>query len=288
MEESVVVIAALIAFAVSFVLTPVARFLSHRFGLLDKPTPRGSHSMPTPRIGGVAIFAGAATAAIAAGAMREPALARIALGVLAMATLGLADDARNLHPGLKFIIQVAAAAAILFPFGLDPLLAFIALLWIVGVTNAFNFMDGINGIASLEAIICGATMGVLLLRAGDVPGAACCFAVAGAAAGFYPWNAFTGSIFMGDTGALALGFFFGAMVVRGGAPRWLLALPLLPFLADSGITLARRVVRRERIYEAHRTHFYQLLTNRGWSHVAVALLWGAFAAAASVVALCWK
>lgn len=281
-------IEALTAFAVSFVLTPAARFVSHRFGLLDKPTPRSSHSVPTPRIGGLAIVLGAAAAAIAAGALREPMLVRIALGVLAMAVLGLIDDATDLRPAWKLVIQIAAAAGILFPLGLDPVLVPVALFWIVGVTNAFNFMDGINGIASLEAMICGATMGVLLLRAGDVMGAACCFAVAGAAAGFFPWNAFNGSIFMGDTGALALGFFFGAMVVRGGAPRWLLALPLLPFLADSGVTLARRAMRRERVYEAHRTHFYQRLTNRGWSHFAVTLLWGALAAAASAVALFWK
>jgi UDP-N-acetylmuramyl pentapeptide phosphotransferase/UDP-N-acetylglucosamine-1-phosphate transferase len=244
--------------------------------------------VPTPRTGGVAIVIGAATAAIAAGVLRDAILTRIALGVLAMAALGLVDDARSLRPGLKFFFQVATAVAILFPLHPDPLLGLLGLFWIVGVTNAFNFMDGINGIASLEAIICGATMGVLLLRASDVPGAACCFAVAGAAAGFFPWNAFTGSIFMGDTGALALGVFFGAMVVRGGAPRWLLALPLLPFLIDSGITLVRRLLRRERIYEAHRTHFYQRLTNRGWSHLAVTLLWGAFAAAASLIALFWK
>lgn len=288
MAGRTVVIEALIAFAVALVLTPAARSISHRFGLLDKPTERGSHTEPTPRLGGIAIVIGAAAAAIAGGVLREPLLLRIALGVLAMAALGLLDDARNLRAGTKFLFQVAAAAGILFSLHLDPLPGAVVLFWIVGVTNAFNFMDGINGIASLEAIICGATMGLLLLRAGDAAGAAVCFAVAGAAAGFFPWNAFTGSIFMGDTGALALGFFFGAMVVRGGAPRWQLALPLLPFLVDSGITLARRVLRRERIYEAHRTHFYQRLTNRGWSHVAVTLLWGAFAAAASALALLWN
>lgn len=276
---------ALIAFSVSFVLTPLARFLSHRFGLLDKPTHRGSHTVPTPRIGGIAIVLGAATAA---GALRDPMLARIALAVLMMAVLGLVDDAKNLRPGVKLIVQIAAAAVVLFSQHNPVLVSVAALFWIAGVTNAFNFMDGINGIASLEAVICGATMGLLLLRAGDMRGAAICFAVAGAAAGFFPWNAFTGSIFMGDGGSLALGFFFGAMVVRGGAPRWLLALPLLPFLLDSGITLARRVLQRERIYEAHRTHFYQRLTDRGWSHFPVTLLWGAFAAAASLLALFWK
>lgn len=280
--------AALVAFAAALVLTPITRVLSHRFNLLDKPTHRGSHTTPTPRIGGVAIVIGAAAAILAAGALREPMLAWIAIGVFAMAVLGLIDDATNLRPGLKLFIQIAVAAGILFPMRLDPIPGLVALFWIVGVTNAFNFMDGINGIASLEAIICGATMGLLLLRGGDVLGAACCFAVAGAAAGFFPWNAFTGSIFMGDTGALSLGVFFGAIVARGGAPRWLLALPLLPFLIDSGITLARRVLHRERIYEAHRTHFYQRLTNRGWSHLAVTSLWGVLAAAASLIALFWK
>jgi UDP-N-acetylmuramyl pentapeptide phosphotransferase/UDP-N-acetylglucosamine-1-phosphate transferase len=149
----------------------------------------------------------------------------------------------------------------------------------------------VNGIASLEAMICGATMGVLLLRAGDGTGAALSFAAAGAAAGFFPWNAFTGSIFMGDVGSLPLGFLFAAIALRGaqkGIAPWLMAAPLLPFLLDTGITLVRRAARRERIFQAHRTHFYQQLTDLGWSHLGVTLLWGGLAGAASVIAVNWS
>ena len=207
-----------------------------------------------------------------------------------MAALGLVDDARNLSAKLKIIVQLLLAIALLVIMPTSVLWVFVALVWIIGVTNGFNFMDGVNGIASLEAIVCGVTMGVLLLRAGDPAAAALSFAIAGAAAGFFPWNAFTGSIFMGDVGSLPLGFLFAALVVRGaqdGIAPWIIAAPLLPFLLDTGVTLVRRVLRRERVWEAHRSHFYQQLTDLRWSHLGVTLLWGAMAATASAVAVVW-
>ena len=134
-------------------------------------------------------------------------------------------------------------------------------------------------------------MGALLLAAGDRSGAAVSFAVAGAAFGFFIWNGATGSIFMGDVGSLPLGFLLSVLVLRGatvGIAPWVMALPLLPFLLDTGITLLRRTVRREVIFRAHRTHYYQRLTDLGWSHLSVTMLWVALAAAAAAVSLRWN
>lgn len=283
------VASALIAISVSFALTPVFRTLGRRLGLLDHPNERSSHVTPTPRNGGKAILLGIIAAAIAGSLFVEPLLLRIAAGVALLAVTGLVDDARPLSPLLKLALQVVAAVLVVAGIGFHPLLLMLSVIWITGVTNAFNFMDGLNGIASLEAIVCGLTMGWLLLAAGDVMGSALCFAAAGGAAGFYPWNV-TGSIFMGDVGSLPLGFLFGAMVVRcaeSGVDPIRAALPLLPFVLDTGVTLVRRAIRRERVFRAHRIHYYQRLTTVGWSHAAVSSLWALLAAAGAAMALLW-
>jgi Fuc2NAc and GlcNAc transferase len=268
------------------------REMAHWLGWVRSPNERDSHRVPTARGGGIAILIGIATAAFLTGVSTDFALTVICALAVGMAVVGLLDDAMNLPATAKLAAQIVASAAIvLIPhYRTGPLLAALAIVWIAGVTNAFNFMDGVNGIAALEAMISGLVMGLLLLRAGDVPGGMLCFAIAGGAAGFFPWNAFSGSIFMGDVGSLPLGFLFAALVVRGahhGIAPWVMGLPLLPFLLDTGLTLVRRVVRRERIFEAHRTHAYQRLTDLGWSHLGVTLLWGALAAAGGAVALAW-
>jgi len=259
-------------------------------GWVDQPDARSSHVIPTPRNGGKAIVLAVLAASPWTGVLEDASLlAVVSLGVL-MSILGLIDDARNLPARIKLVVQVllAVAAVSLITPRMRPAFAMIAVFWLVGVTNGYNFMDGVNGIASMEAIVCGAAMGALMQRAGDPAGAALCYALAGAAAGFFPWNGFSGSIFMGDVGSLPLGFFFAAMTVRGaqqGLAPWIMAAPLLPFLLDAGITLIRRIARRERVFEAHRSHFYQQLTDLGWSHVRVAALWAALAAVSACVAL---
>jgi len=287
---SALILSFCIAGIASSVLTPFFRHLGRRMGWVDQPNARSSHVIPTPRNGGKAIMLAVLAALPWTGVFKDTSLlAVVSLGVL-MSILGLIDDARNLPARIKLVVQVllAVAAISLTTPRMTPVFAVIAVFWLVGMTNGYNFMDGVNGIASLEAIVCGAAMGALLQRAGDPAGAALCYALAGAAAGFFPWNGFSGSIFMGDGGSLPLGFFFAVMTVRGahqGIAPWIMAAPLLPFLLDTGITLIRRIARRERVFEAHRTHFYQQLTDLGWSHLGVAVLWGALAAASGWIAL---
>ena len=292
------------AFLIAFLLTPFLRDFARRRGALDVPNERSSHRVPTPRNGGIAIVCGIAVAAIMFLRRDADRTAAVILGgALATALAAAADEWRPLPYWLRLAMQIgiavvppAAAGLLLHSIAL-PFASFSAgwialpltLFWIVGVVNAYNFMDGLNGIASLEAVVCGATMALLALRHGDAAGAALAAAVAGAAAGFLPWN-LRGSIFMGDIGSATLGFLFALMALRlvvEGESIVAAALPLAPFLLDTALTLVRRILKRERFYEAHRSHFYQRLNQLGWPHAAVSVLWAALAAACGAAALAY-
>ena len=294
----------LTSFLLALLLTPVVRSVGRRLDVVDRPNYRSSHENPTPRGGGVAISIAVVAGVVFAGraVVDREALVLLASG-LVLGGVGIFDDLRGLSVRFRLIAQ-AAVAAIAMMFGglglsdveflhglvisLDGLGPILVTLWLVGVTNAYNFMDGINGIAVLESIICASVFAILALRVDDPGGAALAVAVAGAALGFLPWNFPRASIFMGDSGSLAMGFLLGALslrLVRSGVPALVIVLPLSPFLFDTSVTLIRRVLRRERITAPHRTHFYQRLVISGWSHAGVTLLWSGLAAAFSILAL---
>lgn len=263
--------AAIVAFALVLVLTPVARWLGRRMYPLDVPNARSSHVIPTPRTGGLSIAAGIAVACLV---MRTTGggVGAILVGAAVICALAFADDTKGLHVGMRFLVQVLAATGVVVVAGLRLLppevmpsalatvaVAVVTVLWIVWFTNAFNFMDGINGIAGIEALVCAATFAVLFARVGDWPAATVSAAIGAAAAGFLPYNFPRATIFMGDVGSAPLGFLLAALAARLGQRGHLLAalLPLLPFVLDATFTLLARAARRERIWEAHRSHWYQ-------------------------------
>ncbi|HVT43731.1 MAG TPA: glycosyl transferase [Thermoanaerobaculia bacterium] len=290
----------LLSFALSVLLTPVVRRWARRRSL-DIPNERSSHQVPTPRSGGIAIVVAiVATSAVFAEARALFWIAPM-VAVIGMAILGLADDLVRLPATIKLIVQVVLAGVVIAGAGggaaqqgtviVDVpywLIATAMLFWMVGVSNAFNFMDGIDGIASTEAILCSLVLAIFSIRNGDAGAAILALAVAGAAGGFLPWNFPRASIFLGDVGSGALGLLLALLVLRvweGGTPFIAAALPLLPFLCDTSATLIRRIARGDRIFEAHRKHFYQLLTIAGWSHPSVTALWSALAFVSSMAAL---
>jgi UDP-GlcNAc:undecaprenyl-phosphate/decaprenyl-phosphate GlcNAc-1-phosphate transferase len=296
-------LAPLVAALVALALTPAVRAFALRSGTIDVPNDRSSHEVPTPRGGGIAILAGLAAGLLAVRPAIDDPLVILLAGTAAIAVVGLVDDLRSLSVSVRLGIQVVVAIAVaaggtllidlISPLGTlrVPLFALAVVLtafWAAGVTNAYNFMDGINGIASLEAVVAGGALAIMLARHGDVSGSVIAMAAAGAALGFLPWNYPKARIFMGDVGSAALGFLLAMLAVRlsffGGS---LLegALPLLPFLFDTSLTLARRIANRERWWTAHRTHLYQRLTQRGWSHAAVTTVWGALALLSAAVAI---
>jgi len=275
----------LTAFVVSAGLSGAARRYALSRSLLDVPNERSLHSVPTPRGGGVAIVVVvvASLALLAAWGVVE---ARLALalggGGALVAGVGWLDDRHGVTPRARFAVQVLAAAWAIGWLGGMPELtvgaravhlgaagAILAALGIVWLTNLYNFMDGIDGIAATEAIVVG--LGGALLVAGVSPPLTLISAlVAAAAAGFLVWNRPPARLFMGDVGSGFLGFLFGGLALASERARalpailWLILLG--PFFVDATVTLLRRLARGDRWYEAHRSHAYQRAVQAGWSH----------------------
>ncbi|HEX4184276.1 MAG TPA: glycosyltransferase family 4 protein [Stellaceae bacterium] len=246
--------------------------------ILDRPSERSSHRVPTPRGGGIAVVGSILLAwAVFARTESVPSgVFGIVLGAVLLAAVSWLDDLRGLSPVVRLLAQAAAVLIGVFvlPGPQEPLhLAAIGLVWIWWI-NLFNFMDGIDGLAGSEAAAIGA--GLLLFAsvgAGADPALrTLAAALTGAAIGFLVWNWSPAKIFLGDVGSVPLGYILGFLLldlaVRG---YWKIALILpLYFLADATITLVRRLLRGERVWQAHREHFYQQAVRRGLGHAAVA------------------
>ena len=310
---------AIMAALVVLVLTP--RLLpTLRRRAMDAPNARSSHTVPTPRGGGLALCAALALTLGPAGMVVDavrwawPLLAALALGVLCWR-----DDRAPLPAALRFGVQIAAIVAGLAALGdglvfqglapplLDRLLAGFAWAWFVNLTN---FMDGIDGITIADIGVAGAGLGVVAL-AGGAEGAPVVigFALAGAALGFVPYNwpakAVTADrkVFLGDVGSIPLGYVAGlGILLLAANGAWASAIILPAYsLADATLTLSKRLWRRERVWQAHRSHFYQraaaraghaavsarvALANAGLAMLAVAALhapWAALAGATLLV-----
>lgn len=155
---------------------------------------------------------------------------------------------------------------------LDPqwLGAALWVVFIVWMVNLYNFMDGMDGLAGGMAVFGFGTLGVLGLLAGDPGYAGICWVIAASAAGFLVWNFPPARIFMGDTGSSTLGLMAAALSLWAGArdlfPLWIAVLVFFPFIFDSTVTLLRRSLEGKRVWEAHRTHYYQRLVQTGWTH----------------------
>jgi UDP-N-acetylmuramyl pentapeptide phosphotransferase/UDP-N-acetylglucosamine-1-phosphate transferase len=247
------------------------------------PNPRSSHIRPTPQGGGIVVIpvalivAAAALALAGAGAGTGSApLIAAALGALALCAVGFIDDVRGLSIAPRLIVQVLAVAAAtatlptefrlfptLVPLALERVVLFAA---VFSFLNIYNFMDGIDWISAVETA--AITFGVAVLAGiGAVPVAHGYIAAAlfGAIAGFAPWNAPPARLFLGDAGSAPLGFLLGLLllyVALSGAMAAAVILPLY-YLADGAITIGRRAVKGEAIWQAHRSHFYQVAIQRG-------------------------
>jgi UDP-N-acetylmuramyl pentapeptide phosphotransferase/UDP-N-acetylglucosamine-1-phosphate transferase len=276
------------AWALSLVALLVAAFglavLSHWRARLPQapPGPRSLHAVPTPRVGGLAIWAGFAPAALLA----PPALPGpwpIWLAALAaVAIVSLIDDWRGVHPIPRLAVHLLAALAIgwwlvrsdaLLWRGVELALVGFVLVW---AANLYNFMDGSDGIAAAMGAFGFGAYGIAATIA-HVPGASY-FALAAAALAFFAINLPPARMFMGDVGSVGLGLFAAAAGLGGwrtGAwPAWFPLLVFLPFVADATVTLAKRVWRRERLWEAHRQHYYQRLHRLGAGHRGTLLAFG--------------
>jgi len=241
--------------------------------LADRPNERSLHDVPTPRIGGLGLMAGAMPLAFAF-ATTELA---VVLGVaLFLCALSLADDAQSLPVPVRLAGHAVAAAIVVATLadGGEPapglaVESIVALLAIVWMTNLFNFMDGADGLAGGMAAIGFGALAIAGATAGQFALAAVAVAIASASIGFLAHNFPPARVFMGDAGSVPLGFLAGALGYVGWKNgSWPLFFPVVafaPFIADATVTLGRRIARGEPFWEAHRTHAYQRLVLRGWS-----------------------
>lgn len=293
---------AIACFLASLVLCEVVRRFALRRALLDAPNERSLHTLPTPRLGGAAIVV-TTLVACAVGWQRAPSPLHVLIGVCAVvAAVGLRDDVRPLSAATRMGIQLALAIAFLGLVGTPPLLVVrglplavpglatsaLLIVWIVGVLNIYNFMDGMDGLAGVQTMSACAALAVVFGAAS--PLSAFALALGAASAGFFAHNFPPARIFMGDAGSTFLGTAFAALAVLGmheGVPITETALPLAPFLLDGTFTIVRRALRKERVWQAHRTHLYQRAVQAGLGHREVLLAymaWMGVAAAGAILA----
>lgn len=280
--------------AAACVLTWFVLRLARRLALLDVPNERSSHQLPTPRGGGVAIvFTVVAAWLLAAvyGLVDRQEVVIMAAGGLLVAAIGLADDRSDVPARWRLAVHLISAALLVAVTGalssirvagiavdpgwLGPLLAVLYVVWLL---NLYNFMDGIDGIAGVEAVTVAFPAATLLWLTGDAGLAAVTATVGAASLGFLVWNWAPAKIFMGDVGSSYLGYTFGALAVlsheTAGLDIFAWSILLGVFIVDATVTLIRRMVTRQRFYEAHRSHAYQHAVDRHGSHATVAIAVG--------------
>lgn len=253
--------------------------------------------MPTPRGAGAVIVAVVAAAAAWSPYARAAIVGPVGGAALTIALISAIDDARPLPSGLRFLVHVGCAVVVVLALVAEANavwswgLIVLSVLWIVGLTNAYNFMDGIDGISGAQAIVTGITVAIVSFPLDVMGSAVAGTAIAAASAGFLLFNWPPARVFMGDVGAAFLGFVFAALALQTGtvsfAAGFAVALSVWPFVFDTALTMLRRLARRENIFASHRSHLYQRLVIAGWSHARVTLTYAALAAMGALSGLSW-
>jgi UDP-N-acetylmuramyl pentapeptide phosphotransferase/UDP-N-acetylglucosamine-1-phosphate transferase len=276
------------AFGITFAVIALARRSSLAARLADTPNARSLHSTPTPRVGGIGVMAGTLVVIFTVG---SPDLRMVAACAFGLALLSLADDVRALPAPLRLLGHVAAAlVVVLGPLDGNSLaIAALLVISIAWMTNLYNFMDGADGLAGGMAAVGFGTLALAADAGGAADLALASGVIAAAGLAFLAFNSPPARVFLGDAGSIPLGFLAGALgvlgVVRGTWPAWFPLLVFSPFIVDATVTLLRRLASGERVWVAHRTHYYQRLVTGGWSHRRLALAAWALMLAAGASAL---
>ncbi|MDR1101547.1 MAG: undecaprenyl/decaprenyl-phosphate alpha-N-acetylglucosaminyl 1-phosphate transferase [Clostridiales bacterium] len=277
----------IVAFLLSFAATPIVRTLAFKVGAVDVPKDeRRVHSKPIPRLGGVAIFYGFIIAVLCFLDI-STAVRGILVGSLIIITLGFIDDIADLPAILKLAVQILAAWVVVWhgvkidlltnPFAPEGYLQLgmwgvpVTILWIVGITNAVNMLDGLDGLAVGVSSITAVTLFVISITMGQLTTAILSIALAGAGFGFVPFNFHPAKIFMGDTGSTFLGFMLASVSILGlfkvyaiisfAVPFFILGLPIL----DTGFAILRRIAHGQSPMRPDRRHLHHRLIDKGFS-----------------------
>lgn len=270
------IFAFMIAATSAFALSPLCFPLARKLGAIDIPADgRRMHKTPVPRAGGLGVFGAFLTASVIFFA-DDPILVPILSGALILVAAGMIDDVYRISPLQKLTFQIGSAM-ITFLFGVRAPVgnvvssAILSVSWIVLVTNAFNLIDGLDGLCSRVAI--SSAIGLLLLGASPITAV-----LAGALAGFLPFNLRPAKMFLGDTGALFAGFALGALSLdllsndaRTESVFAVLLIFALP-LADTAFSVIRRLLKGKSPLSPDREHFHHRLVDKGFSHGEVSFL----------------
>jgi UDP-GlcNAc:undecaprenyl-phosphate GlcNAc-1-phosphate transferase len=298
--------ALVIAAVAALALTPLAMRIAWRFDVVDEPDGRRIHARPIPLLGGVAMLL-AILLAVAPNLDVDRRYAAILLGAVLICLVGVVDDRFGIPPLPKLVAQILCAAipvasgmtidGITIPF-IEPsavsfgLLAYpLTILFIVAVANVVNLADGMDGLAAGVCAISAITFAILALSLGRVSAAVLAAAIAGACLGFLPWNFHPARVFMGDSGALLLGFLLAAVAVQGvmkTAAALALVFPLLVLLVpilDTSFVILKRIRGGRSIASADKSHFHHRLLRVGYSQRQAALLMYAWTGVLAAFAL---
>lgn len=273
------------AFLTALALAPLAIRLALKFHIVDIPNQRKVHSKPTPRIGGLAIYAAFVVGALLLGAYTRQVAAVLVAGSIVFFT-GFLDDIKDISPKLKLLGQVIASLVLVWagfsvrfitnPFdgsmlSLGVLSVPITVLWLTGISNAVNLIDGLDGLSSGVSAIAAVSTAVVCLSQSEPVAAALAGILAAAALGFLPWNFNPAKTFMGDCGALFLGFILGALSLMGLSKGATVISVFIPFIIlgipvfDTFCAIIRRIFLRKPIFAADKMHLHQRLLSLGLS-----------------------
>ena len=285
------IFAFIVSFAFTFATTPLVRRFAFKIGAIDIPKDnRRMHKKPTPRIGGLAIIFGFTVATLCFAQPSRQLYGTLA-GAAIIAVMGVIDDCKNLPAKLKFVIQIIAALVVVFagdikidvftnpnflsdnPYWVLPewLSVTLTVIWIVFITNAVNFIDGLDGLAAGVSAIMSISLVFISIRVGEYPIAILGIALMGSCYGFLPFNFNPAKIFMGDTGSTFLGFMLATLSIQGvfksyavisfAVPLLILGLPLF----DALFAMIRRILRGQSPMTADRGHLHHRLVDMGFS-----------------------
>ena len=280
-----------LVFLSAFGLTKLLCSPASRLALLDHPNPRSLHTEPIPRTCGLAIFGSVILGLVLSLVLEWPGGQATGTGLwilgMTLIVVGVSfwDDRVGVSTILRLGVHALAAAGVVWGAGLTmttvpiPFLGALSLGWIavpvtvvclVWMTNLYNFMDGMDGFAGGMTVVGYSFLGYLALKSGNQLIAFLCFLIAAASGGFLYYNLPTARIFMGDLGSVSLGFLAGAFALWGIQERlfdfWVPVLIFSPFIVDATVTLFRRLLQGEKVWQAHRKHYYQRLVLAGWGH----------------------
>lgn len=283
----------LLAFLVTYFATPVVRTFASKIKAVDIPNNRKIHVSPIPRLGGLAIYFGFLVAVVtglvlskATGAnLNFQMVTGILLGSTLLMLVGMRDDIKNLRPTTKLVWQIAATFVIIFfgvvisfvsnPFnGMWAIGIFaipLTLLWVVGITNAINLIDGLDGLATGVTAISSLTLFFVALRTHQIGSAILMLALFGAALGFLRYNFFPASVFLGDSGSMLMGFVLAASSIIGVLKTTLVVALIIPVLIlgvpifDTLFAIGRRLRARRHPFEADNKHIHHMLLRAGFN-----------------------